>query len=233
MAVKRLEVEGLGTVTLQKRRNTRSIRLLIQGPQVKVTLPYWVPYSQALKYLESKMDWVLKHKTNESFITDGTIIGKSHRLKLIPADVATPKTRVTKDEVLVYLPRQTTSSEPLVQAKIVSASERALHKQSQELVAPRVSDIAMETGLDFSSLKFKKLRSRWGSCDHKNNLVLNIFLVQLPWELIDYVILHELAHTVHHNHSPKFWDVVASSNPDYKSQRKNLKAYHTHVLAME
>lgn len=233
MAVKRLHIEGIGTVTLQKRRGTRNIRLLIRGNDVKVTMPLWAPYSQALEYLESKKQWIKQHLGEMPVITDGSYIGKSHQLRLEPSHSGAIQTRVTTDSVIVKVPKGGSLQFTDLQHKILTASERALRAQSSTLVAPRVSDLALEHGFEHRNISFKKLKSRWGSCDHDSNLVFNIYLVQLPWELIDYVIIHELAHTKHHNHSREFWDVVKEYSPDYKRLRKSLKSYHPHVIPIE
>ena len=78
--------------------------------------------------------------------------------------------------------------------------------------------------LEFSALKFRKMRSRWGSCSSKGVITLNSELMKLEKELIRYVIIHELAHLVHMNHSKEFHALVESYLPDSKQIRKRLKA---------
>ena len=63
----------------------------------------------------------------------------------------------------------------------------------------------------------------WGSCSSKNNINLNYLLVMAPMSVIDYVIVHELVHTIHRNHSANFWKSVESIMPDYKEQKQWLK----------
>ena len=69
----------------------------------------------------------------------------------------------------------------------------------------RLHHLAQEHGFTCNNVSIREQRTRWGSCSHKNNISLNLKLVLLPKELIDYVILHELVHTRIHNHSKKFW----------------------------
>ncbi len=76
----------------------------------------------------------------------------------------------------------------------------------------------------------KKLKSRWGACDNRNNLSFNTYLIQLEWELIDYVICHELAHTLHHHHQASFWELVEQLYPTYKNARKILKTKQTDII---
>lgn len=83
-----------------------------------------------------------------------------------------------------------------------------LMARAKAYLPQRVEKIAADTGLKYRQLSLRAARTRWGSCSGKNNISLNIFLMELPQYLIDYVIIHELCHTVHHNHSPRFHYLV-------------------------
>ncbi len=78
-------------------------------------------------------------------------------------------------------------------------------------------------GLRFERLRVNDAGTRWGSCSNKGNLNLNMRLLMAPIEIIDYVIIHELAHLKHKNHSKHFWDHVGQFCPDYKAKRKWLR----------
>lgn len=81
------------------------------------------------------------------------------------------------------------------------------------------------TGLSFNKFATTNARTKWGSCDGNCNIRLNWRLVMLDRELTEYVIVHELAHTVHHNHSAAFWSEVKKHLPQYAAQRKRLKMF--------
>ena len=78
-------------------------------------------------------------------------------------------------------------------------------------------------GLDYSEIKYRKMKSRWGSCSSKRVLTFNTELIKINKELIDYVIVHELAHIKHMNHSKQFHALVEKYLPDSKYLRKELK----------
>lgn len=80
----------------------------------------------------------------------------------------------------------------------------ALRRAAKEDLPPRVERLAAATGLKYAGLTIRASRTKWGSCSGTNRLSLSLFLMTLPEALRDFVILHELCHTVHHNHSPRF-----------------------------
>jgi predicted metal-dependent hydrolase len=73
------------------------------------------------------------------------------------------------------------------------------------------------------------MKSRWGSCDQHRNIVLNLFLIQLPWEQIDYVLLHELTHTEVLRHGPDFWRAMERVLSDVKQLRKAVRSAQPRV----
>ena len=89
----------------------------------------------------------------------------------------------------------------------------------------RVEEISRQTGLKFNGLAIKSYKSRWGCCDGGNNLAFNYKLFMLPNRIQYYIIVHELCHTVQHNHSEKFWRLVEKFVPDYKKLKKDLRGY--------
>ena len=89
----------------------------------------------------------------------------------------------------------------------------------------RLEEIAQEHGFIYNNATVRNQKTRWGSCSGKNNLSLNIQLINLPHELIDYVIFHELIHTKVKNHSPVFWKKLDELVGNAKSLNKELKQY--------
>ncbi len=230
MSIKQTDIEGIGPVTFQKRRGTRSVRINIQGHNVKVTLPHWISYREAEKFVLSRREWINKHKDEKLILADGALIGKRFQLNVTNEDIEKPKTRILKESIQVRLPLSVEVEDELAQKAIEKACERALTREAKELLTPRITDLAFEHGFEYSSLHMKKLQRRWGSCDVDKHIILNIFLTQLPWELIDYVILHELTHTRHLHHGPDFWGQLSELIPNAKELRKELHEYHPQLL---
>ncbi len=96
----------------------------------------------------------------------------------------------------------------------------------KSLIPPLVEQYSKRMALYPTRLSFRKNRSRWGSCSAKNALSFNIQLAQTPEAFIEYVVVHELAHIRHKNHSTAFWELVGAYLPDYKERRRLGKAAH-------
>ena len=97
--------------------------------------------------------------------------------------------------------------------------------QARELLVERLAELARRHGLAYNKVFVKNQRTLWGSCSSANNINLNVNLVRLPDELRDYVILHELVHTRHRNHSRAFWDVLNRLVGDGKGLQRQLRRY--------
>lgn len=103
---------------------------------------------------------------------------------------------------------------------------RALKKRATEYFPPLVALWASRFGLSFRSIKISKARTRWGSCSSTKNISLSFYLMLVPAHLMDYVILHELAHTCEMNHGPRFWELLNRMTDGKASAlRKELQEY--------
>ena len=96
-------------------------------------------------------------------------------------------------------------------------------RRARKIIPARTSFFSGLMNVTYGTVSIREQKTRWGSCSGKGNLSFNWKLVLLSPELLDYVVVHELAHRVEMNHSPRFWAVVESVLPDYKSLRKRLR----------
>ena len=96
-------------------------------------------------------------------------------------------------------------------------------KKAKEYLPPRVAYYAALMGVTPTALKITSARTRYGSCSGKNSLCFSWRLMEYPTELVDYVIVHELAHIKHHDHSPAFYNFIGSVMPDHRERQRRLK----------
>ena len=107
--------------------------------------------------------------------------------------------------------------------KLTDAQLRQLAEKAKEEIPVRVRYYARIMGVTYGRVTIRKQKTRWGSCSSKGNLNFNCLLMLMPEEILDYVVVHELAHRKELNHSGKFWKIVESVLPDYQKRRKWLK----------
>lgn len=233
MAYKEFDVDGVGKIKVYKRRSNRSLRLTVAANgDVRLTMPLWVPYKAGLAFANSKRAW-LQTLNNPSLaiLQHGQRIGKSHHL-VFAADPETDmvRTRVRQTEIVVTYPANLSVQAAPVQAAAEAACVRALRAQATTLLGKRLAELAAQHDATYRDVTIKRLKGRWGSCDQQRHIVLNLYLVQLPWELIDYVILHELAHTTQLHHGAEFWQTLEGYQPRARELRKAIKAFQPTLL---
>ncbi|PIR20713.1 MAG: metal-dependent hydrolase [Deltaproteobacteria bacterium CG11_big_fil_rev_8_21_14_0_20_47_16] len=100
---------------------------------------------------------------------------------------------------------------------------RDYKKQALQIIASRVRFYAIHIGVSPKVVKVNNAQRRWGSCSHRGSLNFSYRLIFAPLPVLDYVVVHELAHMKHLNHSQAFWAVVATILPDYKKHHRWLK----------
>lgn len=203
------------------RTSRRTLALVIDSSgSLIVRAPRRMPLREIEAFITLKEHWILKKKesaqerskqqTTQALHEASTLSVGGEALTVSAADVSF---------AFVYhgtllLP----SAQPLHKALTTWLLGRA-----EVLLTPLVAAQEARTGLHAMSLHFSSARTRWGSMNAAGAMRLNIALLLCPTEIIDYVIVHELAHLRHPNHSSTFWALVEQLMPDYRQQRAWLK----------
>lgn len=231
MAVKQFKLQSVGEVKVYKRRGARSIRLSVTpGGQTRCTIPAWLPYQAALKFVTKNVDWLAQHRQAPKHLRPGQPLGKAHHLEFRATAARRPSARLQSQAVIVSYPANLAATDGEVQAAALRGSLRALKLQAEHLLPARVEALAQAHGFNYESVRVKHLTSRWGSCDTHGNIVLNLYLMQLPWTLIDYVILHELTHTRVLRHGAPFWQAMQRADERSRTHRQALKGYRPAIM---
>lgn len=232
MASKIFTIEGIGELAIAKRRGNRNIRLTITADgKVRVSIPTWAPYKAGVDFAKSRRAWIVSQLPKQNTLRDGDSIGRAHRLQFqLDSTIKDPKTKIKGNQIVILYPSYLSIDHPAVQKAATKASTRALRKQAESLLPQRINTLSQMHSLPISDVKIKQLTRRWGSCDQNSSIVLNLYLIQLPWELIDYVILHELTHTKHLNHGPDFWQTLEALAPNARQLKKQLNKYPPGII---
>ena len=224
--------EEFGEIVVKKRSLAKSVSLKIAPDgQIQITMPPYAPLLTAKALIKTSRkqirELVSQYREKLSY-TKNQQIGKSHNL-LIQTTTKPSSVKIVGTQILTEINEaesvESAANQQLIRSKILIA----LRKEAKSYLPRRLSFLAEEHGFSFARSKITHSSSRWGSCSSSGTISLNIGMMNLPFELIDYVIIHELCHTRHMNHSTKFWDEVYKFDPQYKMHRNELKKYSPHI----
>lgn len=189
-------------------------------------MPMYTPVllvKRMIKNSRSEIRTLLEDHRSTSVFTDGMQIGKSHSLTTRPVSASSPSVTRHGQQIIVSLPEGTHLEQATVQSLIRPVAIEALRKEAKGYLPRRLAYLAKQHGFSYEKVRFSHASGRWGSCSSEGTISLNIALMKLPFHLIDYVLLHELCHTVEMNHSSNFWSAVEACDPNYKAHRRQIK----------
>lgn len=221
-----------GEISLRRNRHSRSIRLKLDARgALSITLPLRAPLFLARQLLDDSRDNIRQslRQISQSKTTyqEGDTIGKSHRLRIQRHASRECSHRLSGTELVIYAPYE--APDDVVQLAIHEGVAKALRTQAKAYLPHRIETLAGRHGFSYERLRYSSAGTRWGSCSSQGTISLNIWLMQLPFELIDYVILHELCHTRHMNHGDDFWGLLGEYCPNYKELRRTLRQHNPYA----
>jgi hypothetical protein len=130
-----------------------------------------------------------------------------------------------------WIARERAKQVPRLRLDRRAVSEAEGRRAVRELVAMVVEEEAPALGVSYRRIEVRDQKTRWGSCSTRGTLSFNWRLVLAPFEVLDYVVVHELCHLVEPNHSRRFWRLVERRRPGYRAQSEWLDAYGPELLA--
>ena len=200
---------------------SKNIKITLKDDcSILVTLPVFCTYKIARNFLIKNFEKIKSFKINKKILTK-ELKTKFDTLKIIKSDVL--KIQTLKNIVYFYYPSCEDFNSDKIQEKLILAYKKALTIEAKNYLPERLNFLAQKCGYKYNKIAIKNQKTRFGSCSYQNNINLNINLMTYDFDVIDYVILHELAHTKIKNHSQKFWQEVEKTCPNYKDLRKKLK----------
>lgn len=218
--------EEFGDITIRRSAQATQVRLRVAPDgKLRASLPVYAPLfllKRLIKTSRPELRKLLAQSLPDTIYHDGQQIGKSHTL-LVQKGLRLSAV-VKKLRIIVTLPEELGIDSLEASHEIRRAVIQALRTEARSYLPKRLHYLAQQLGFSYERVRFSHASSRWGSCSSTGTISLNIALMKLPFELIDYVIIHELSHTRQMNHSDAFWTLVAKGDPHYKLHRKALKA---------
>ena len=201
-------------------RHPRARRYVIRvtpDGRVRLTVPRWASIAGGLRFAARQRAWIAREwqrqEARAAVWTTGTAFwfrGERQTIEI-------------RDGAIVMAGRSIETS--LDQENARTVVETYLRREATMELAARTRHLASERGIAIVSVSVRNQRSRWGSCSRRGAIALNWRLIQMPPDVSDYVILHELAHRKHANHSIRFWREVESLCPRWREAERWLRKY--------
>jgi predicted metal-dependent hydrolase len=221
-------LEGVAVpYTVRRSERAKNIRITISAHDgVVVTLPLRQSYYvNPEKFLREKAQWVLRHLSTISLppavtaLRSGSVIlyrGRNHRLRLSRGVGELPRVVVDGDVIRISLPYQASDS-------IETALRTWFSEQARRMIERTVDQEAVRIGVNYTRLTIRDQKTKWGSCSKSGGLSFNWRLILFPPSVLRYVVVHELCHIKHFNHSERFWRLVAHHDKSYETSVEWLK----------
>ena len=205
------------------RSNRKTISLYVRNGAVEVRAPLRAPKSEIDRFVASKEKWITDNlaKSNERIerrknftLAYGDCI--LYRDKQYPI-IGKPGNRIGFDDVSFFMPPDLTSEE------IKYACVQIYRLLAKRDLTRKTLDYAKGMSVMPTAVKINGAKTRWGSCSSKKSVNFSWRLIMADDDVIDYVVIHELAHIIELNHSERFWAIVESVLPDYIERKARLK----------
>ena len=203
--------KDFGKIHFVVRRSARNITMRVKEDGLHVTTP---PYRSITALLEAiapfreRLRNVCSEVKPKPFDLNFSLEAECFRLKLETSPLKNFTVSMRDETVVIACPAHADFTTDRVQTLVKNAVMRAMRKKAEEYLPPLVQYWSSLFDLPYNKVTISKARSRWGSCSSKRDISLSFYLMLLPAHLMDYVILHELAHTREMNHGPKFWELL-------------------------
>lgn len=223
-----IQDEEFGKITIRRSAKATQVKLRVAPDgTLRASVPIYAPTFLIKNLLKKSKDDIRRIMSQANPTTkyeNGMQVGKSHTLIIQESNSKTFGVSRSGLQIIVKLPTGSNIYDSTISRKIRDYIISALRLEAKSYLPKRLSYIANKLSFTYSKVRFSHAGSRWGSCSGSGTISLNIGLMKLPFEIIDYVLIHELSHTVHMNHSKDFWSLVEQSDPDYKIHRRFLKS---------
>ena len=227
-----IEHKQWGRIIITRNPRARRIIMRVRPDAIMMTVPEYAKdtdIERALTECGARLK-ARQQQSQEQIIDKGFSINTEY-FRLVIKESCFNKVRLTgsTNGYVIEIPQNTDFTSADTQQMLRTAIKGAAKHCAAKVLPQRLKELAERTGFKYKRCTVRDVRSRWGSCSTSGTISLNTQLILLPARLIDYVLLHELCHTVEMNHSERFWALMDKVTAPAKAKelRKRLKGYRT------
>lgn len=214
---------------IRKKRKTLGIKVSQQG-EVIVLAPYQVNIKTIENILAKRKDWIVEAKNSIKRYVSGDsflFLGEEYVINLIETQDNNKSIEFNGSKFNVFINEESVNN---LNNKIKELLYSKYKEDFLKMINYRMSSLAQIIGVKPNKVSVRYQKTIWGSCSYDDNISINFKLALAPLEVVDYILIHELCHILHKNHSKEFWMSVQTIMPNYKEKRKWLKANSCNLL---
>jgi len=224
-----LLVGNTAVLVIRSRRRTLSLEVGHEG--VKARAPTRMSRRSITEFVIAKKSWIERHlaglppaQPHFEFVDGADVLyrGTSTKIRIV-SGVRKPVC-YTGEQIIVPVSKSHLPIESSAKTKLVTWIKKQALRELQVKVELFAAQLCVPSSKKLS-VKVRDYKRRWGSCDHLGRLSFNWRILLAPEGVLDYVVVHELAHCHEFNHSPRFWQIVAQQMPDYKEKEHWLNTH--------
>ena len=216
---------------IRTKRTTLCLAIKEDGTVI-VRSPLFLSDAKIRELLEQKANWILtkrkevrqhqRQKVKREYVTGATLpfMGREIAIEIVQSKKS--KVELVEDIFDFSKQRMVIYTSKTDEESIQALLKKWYKKQSMDYLQKRVAYYAQKMNTTYTSISIKSRKKQWGSCDTQGNLTFSWRLIMATEEAIDYVVVHELCHRRHMDHSKQFWKAVEKELPDYKEREKWL-----------
>ena len=208
----------------------KRLQLRIKPPgMVEVVLPKGMSARQVPGFVAQHTDWIAKHLGRlkhrprtivEPALPESVFLAATNETW----QVRTSQKNMCDHNVIEHSANRMLLVSATDKQSQIQGLQRWLSNHAKRVLPPWLQEVSHETNLPFNRVTIRAQKTRWGSCSSQKNISLNRALLFLSPEAVHYLFIHELCHTVHLNHSPRYWALVASIEPNYRQYDAELNS---------
>lgn len=232
MTAKVVQFEQIGPVLFQKNRRSKNIKIRVKPDQsVHVSFPWYALSAEAVNFVNKNVDWIILQQRKmeakkPASLTELVIKTKLHTIEIKKGEKlgASRKKRIIE----IWVDDFHAEKSKIYVEKII---EGIYHFEARKILPGRLAELAQNHGFQYNKVGIRNNKRNWGSCSGRNNISLNLQMMKLPDNLIDYILLHELVHTKIKNHGPLFWEKLDEiTDKKARALAKEVRSYSTFTL---
>ena len=212
---------------LYSKKRKRTIGYKIVDNTMVITSPYGVKNNFLMNLIERKKYWAIerieKNKKKKDYINQNSIIflGNEIQINIKESELLFNGGYCELNDNILNI----TISKNYTQDILRNTIKNWYKKQCLNIIIERVKFYSEKYNLKYSKITIKEQKTVWGTCNYKNDLTFNFKILMFNLNVIDYLVVHELSHTIYRNHSQQYWNMVEKILPNYKELDSMLKNY--------